>query len=698
MAADQPEFLQRSARRMFLAETILWVGSYLIFTVTALLLADSRIACENLFLGAGLCLALLWIGGVTVIVITAHSLCRAMVSGWKRNLVGIGWGIFLLFGAITIMAGSSATRKDIFLFEAVFLFPAMLFLYTFLIPVFGQSRRTKLAAWLSGLLTLAGIAGLLLPLLTIFCLTLSGLIIIPFALPLFGQFCEHLFPTFLVFNWQWNLFFLGAFVLIFAGYLLRGALLAALSRQSYRMMLCRKLIPMMWSLAAVSWLFMLILMLQSGLALHKAEECATAFFGSPLTVDALREVYYEGKTPDPEAWQKLSDAIAAIDERYQQSRYEPTCSNYVLTPAQRQECLAIQKELAGEFAVIDRMFGATPPKIEFRYPGDASMDGIRHLSTLREIVRLELWRIKLALAYGDKAAALTSYQHLVKLNSYLKGEVTIIDHLVRLATVSIQLSALRILLESDQLTEEELLSRRDELNDTFRDTQAVLRRSLYGELTLELRTLDITARMRNPSDVDFSSPRIDFRSLRWLFPQFEYFLRRNMIDMIDYDIRFARDDGNVTPHGVFTELMAPSECYRSIFDRFEAELIATQVLIDVELYRRRHGRYPEMLPETEPRDPFGGAPFRYAVTTEEVDFRKPVDPPPKPPEKIELPGEPGVLTLTEPQEKSVVFTKTVPVVMVWSIGPNLRDDHGKLDGKADDRTAQKRLKPILGEP
>lgn len=699
MAADQPESLQRSARRMFLAETLLWVGSYLIFTMTALLLADARIAYQNLFLGAGLCWALLWSGGAAVIAVAAHRVGCAVVPGRKRYIVSIGWGLFLLSGTIAAAVVGHTIRNAILTIWLMFLFPAMLFLFSFVAVTSGQSYKIKFIVWGAGFLTLAGLAGLLLPLVIVVEVNTSALVTESINLSFFETISEYLYPRLLLSDWQWNLFFVGAFSFLLTGYLLRGTLLATLSRQSCRIMRSKFVIAL-WGLGLALWLGMFLLMLQSGFVLRQTEERAASIFGNELTIDALKRAYYEGKTPNPDAWRKLFAAIDAIDERYRESRYEPTCSDYVLTPAQLQECLVIQRELSGEFAVIDRMFNAAPPKIKFRYlGGELAMAEARYLSALREIVRLELWRIKLALVSENKAAAMISYRHIVELNRHLEGEVAMIDHLVRIATVSIQLSALQLLLESDQLTEPELRQYQNELNDISSDAQASFKRSVYGELVLNLRTLDIIARMRNLYDPEQPSPGIDLRSLRWIFPQFEYFVQRNLTDLIDYNMQFTHGDYNAIPGGIFAELMgSPLKEFQSMLGRFTAGVTAMQILMDVELYRRRHGHYPETLPETEPRDPFGGAPFRYAVTTKEMEFRKPVDPPPKPPEKIEVPGEPGVLTFTEPQEKSVVFTKTVPVVMVWSIGPNLRDDHGKLDGNADDRTAQKRLKPILGEP
>ena len=91
------------------------------------------------------------------------------------------------------------------------------------------------------------------------------------------------------------------------------------------------------------------------------------------------------------------------------------------------------------------------------------------------------------------------------------------------------------------------------------------------------------------------------------------------------------------------------------FHAVNANLLAMQALIKVELHRRTHGTYPEQL-ENPPTDPFNGEPMRYRHGDCRFKVRS-----------AEW-NEKGQ------QWRIVSQTKVGPGVQVWSVGPDLIDD------------------------
>ena len=104
-----------------------------------------------------------------------------------------------------------------------------------------------------------------------------------------------------------------------------------------------------------------------------------------------------------------------------------------------------------------------------------------------------------------------------------------------------------------------------------------------------------------------------------------------------------------------------------------ARLRAVRGLIQAELYRRKHGDWPESLPDL-PLDPYSGKPLLYRKGECLQKFNR-LD--------------------SEPPHRILPEIHSVPAIQVWSVGPDGVDDGGfRPDGShCDDVRALLRIQP-----
>ncbi len=667
------------ARRSYTFGTLAWTGGYGWVSLCVLLtvLAPEGVSGWLIGLGCIMGLLLLW----TVYLISVLGVCEARLrrDGGSRLPLWI-WTGASMTGVIVLCRfelGFSALLLGI---GAVIL----------LLPLSGLGGRGRGDWWYgigAGVSELAGV------------LIVNGILVYMAALALFLPFFlsnsgfapQTITPLIQVLaplkSWGLLLILAAGAGLGVIGLNLRGKWLARLAGVEFRSLWKRPVIGVLWSLAALTYLASLGLSQYAESRYRATLLAAESELGGALTADALGKRYFAGQKPDAEAWQKVIQAVNTIQNKlsspnaYAEMYVNPV--RYVLSEKDLQECEKMRKDFAGEERVIDDFFERGIPK----YPLDLrarhlTQTLLPYLSTTRSLARYDLWRMRLALERGDKAAALAAYHRIQALETWLRGEVTLIGHLVRIAIGSLRSRGTGLLLESGLLTDAELIRMRDDFAALRKQTRDDWRWMLGNESIFALDFYEMLG--GGDSIMDNMTPVYSINYLggmRFLLPQIYGFLRADMANTLRAYRLASANPGMSVP----TSRRSPGQWVRPAFDaaydrllRRDAMFCAWEAQIDLELARRATGKFPDALPDSAPPDPFTNRKLHYEIGDRSFTMILP-SPPPR---------AAGVDSPLERIEQATA-------VAVWSEGANGRDDGGftRSDRSgSDDETAIRRLR------
>lgn len=358
--------------------------------------------------------------------------------------------------------------------------------------------------------------------------------------------------------------------------------------------------------------------------------------------------------------------------------------------------MKVQQEVAPELKKLDAMLenGSMPA-----YPVEYGRQRLRQSkfqnSPLYALTNYQAGRIKLALAAGDKATALAACRNIAVMADFPRNGLFLRDGLVRLRLQEWQWYGMELLLDSGYLSDQELKACRNDLSRFLSDIDSLCQRCLFGETIWMIDTMDaITSEC--PLDFDGVPCRgITIHDLRWILPQLEWMTQYNLNEFIREHLLIAQGEKS---NGTLPEAVSVRQCLESAVMRFKAmktRTIAMQILIDLELHYREHGRYPDALPKDAPLDPYSDHPFHYMVGEKKFTFRKLREKNSDATGKDMWMSPPGMPESGIENDDTV--EKMLPVVMVWSVGPNRRDDHGEAEYSQDDIAVMRRLSPSPGE-
>ena len=248
-----------------------------------------------------------------------------------------------------------------------------------------------------------------------------------------------------------------------------------------------------------------------------------------------------------------------------------------------------------------------------------------------------------------------------------------------------------MLLESGKLPESMLHRLSAELAEQEKAIPPLLERVLYSEAVLIFDTCDgwTSGEYSSVDGASHASPR----ALRNFVPQLWWYLRREMAGLAEFYSLLNLSQSEKTPAIRHPNLLAsvfiPS--YLRIatkFNRLTARFRAVRGLIQAELYRRKHGNWPESLPNLPP-DPFSGKPllYRKGECVQQVEVLKQAGDTPPPKGRF----------FTDAPSKWIADKelRTIPAIQVWSVGPDGVDNGGfRPDGShCDDVRALLRIQP-----
>lgn len=656
-------FTDAPAQGAFYALTQLLLGSYLVFSLFVFLLGIGWVTIT---------MPAVWIAAGVVTVLFCYYLVmtltffRSQQSGLLRYL---SWLYFVLWAGLLLWGYFRLSLPGIctgWLFA---------FFFTGVLPLFFCGRQWKpvlgcVLAWSVGTL-------MVLPPLFSGLWQVDDLCGILHCLPL---------PKYLDFlgisGWGWSVWTAAGLLILALWYWLTALFFARLSGVK-KSSLFGKGVIVWWSTGVAVFLLFIILTCFAGKEVSRRIAELEKRFGRPLTAEALAECYFQGREPDAafwEPWEKNYDAADPFkgEENY---AFYYSVPNLVITSAERMKQWRNHFE---EYADVLKAWetqtaGPLPPRPRHYQTGKLIEIRLPELNWIRRFNRLQLWRIYFALADGRIDEALAAERRMKQANRYLQQDSISISLQIWAAREEFRLSGIEMLLESGRLPESVLHRLAAELTEQEKVIPPLLERTSYSEA---VQALDFCEFMKKgdflpeseSEDVCPAPPE----ALRCFVPQLWWYFRREMAELLRIcnipDIHHADMKQEYRSPGILASMFAPNYTVTSNrFLRLTARLRTVRGLIHAELYRQKHGDWPESLPDL-PLDPYSGKPLLYRKGECFLNFTR-------------LDSEPPHCVLPE--------IHSVPAVQVWSVGPDGVDDGGfRPDGsRCDDVRALLRLQP-----
>ena len=463
--------------------------------------------------------------------------------------------------------------------------------------------------------------------------------------------------------------FLGILLLI-AGYLLYGSLLAGYTKTSLRGMFSGE-VRCLLGLVAVSYVAFLVLALWETASYQRAINELEKHFGHPLTSTELERQFYEGRPANPEFWKELEDTLNEHYDSLKNNKFDEFSNhpNAILP----ETIHTSHKKVFQESAALQKLAQMTtapipPPARDYSDKQQLLALPLPELSKLRELAKLERQRIIYALEDGKLDAISSALNRMDAIREYLLKDTFTIAYLVEIAVTSFRLQALEKILASGLPTDEWLAAQSEKLAEIEQQTEESEKRFLYGESVCVLNVFHWLAYYAGTHDAPLGG--LHFHSLRFFFPQ-GWWLAANNLKGTARLLRvrhFSQLPDKRTGYAS-ADMMLPGSVNVSVKKRsIIASSRVMRGLIQAELHKRRTGEYPDNL-EGLPLDPFSDQPLKYrkgpCQVQEEVYLEK---------SKEEENGDDGLFST--PSTRFEKRERTVNAVQIWSVGPNGIDDGG----------------------
>lgn len=469
----------------------------------------------------------------------------------------------------------------------------------------------------------------------------------------------------------WTLWIGVALLLLLAGYLFTAKFLAVQTGEKFRALFGKPVLICWAGMVGVYLIFTAMALVTNGKT-QQLIRIQEEKFGHPLTTKGQESLYYAADARfDTAFWNRIEAAYG--DDKITESQMGPSRSVFT-----GEQLAGIRAEFDRNNAALtawEKDFSGPLPLMEHKFQqGELFSILLPNLGLIRKFNRFELWRIRFALADGDLETALAAYARIGQTTKVLGQEVFLVSGMVWLQCVAMQLDAMELLLESGRLSDVQLRQLAETLNRTDTEIPKIQKISNYGEAVwlLDLAEMYNTGRGR---ELIAFSPYNDIRPPSWnsvaLFvPQIRWWRGLDEWDMLHKFVMLSNGNKNdfyLDKPFLLAHFLPALDLVSKRFSAISVRLQAMRALIDAELYRRKHGDFPETL-ENLPRDPFGNGPLRYRKG--ECMF-------PKAKELLSSHIVPKDLELVP-----------VPAVQVWSVGTDGQDD----GGTGDDIRAVMRIK------
>ncbi len=455
------------------------------------------------------------------------------------------------------------------------------------------------------------------------------------------------------------MFYLGT-VLVLGGYGLIGRGLAQINHISRRQMF-HPATRVVIVICLLTYFVSLWERLDAERQVGKAVAELEAHFRHPLSAAALEQLYRAWGEPDGGFWEQvriLSDALPWTGASGPDIFTVPDAD---LSPEVGKKWRS-ELEAAVALRQLETLFDQPPPLYPRNYRQYLIVaTALPELRLLRDFARSQCWRVRFAAVDGDAAAVLDGLRRLEYVRRYLGADHLLISHLVMISVENGYLDVLERVLPL--LPESELKKTRQSLRDRDREMAEMQLRAVYGEAVLAKDFCDGFAAGRRTSlmmvtEGDADGERLSlFRLCGGMLPGVYGHFFRNEAEMLRrFRVSGFSEMRSVKPgaRNMLSAMMLPGLAQVAARERaLSARYRAMTVLIDAELSKRSTGFYPENMSDL-PVDPFSGQPMRYCNARIPVIRR----------------------VFREDLRSWENRLVAVDAVMVWSIGPDGRDDRG----------------------
>ncbi len=467
-----------------------------------------------------------------------------------------------------------------------------------------------------------------------------------------------------------------ALLLLLAGYLFSAKLIAVSGEVRFRS-LFGKPVLVCWGVAAIVYLTFTVMAFSADWKADRRLQALEKQFGRPLTPEALEKFYYRDGRGDAAFWAEMEQRN--LKEAIPESEIPP--KQAVFSSGQLAQIRGKFEKSRNRQEEWEKAFSGPIPHLDLNFRrGQLFFLEFPNLWMIRKFDRLEMWRIRFALADGDFGTALAAYERIGAANRALGRELFLIGGLVWVSCEDLRLDALELLLESNRLSGEQLRRFSQELSETEERIPQVQERAMYGEAVGLLDAIDLWNSGHSQMLVVFPFSKeacrlVSRKSFFLFFPQLRWW---NGLDTAEAFGQYATPpqmDSKPGSHAprLLSSFCAPMGGILRRFTELTARVRAMRGLIAAELYQREHGEYPEKMADL-PLDPFSGKPLLYG----KGEFRMVVaEKPPAPDDWKHRP-----------------HTIPVSAVQVWSVGQNGKDDNGlNIRFESDDVRAIRRISP-----
>lgn len=407
-----------------------------------------------------------------------------------------------------------------------------------------------------------------------------------------------------------------AAVLFLSGYWLTSQIYAA-AEPPRRRIFSRRVGIVLGAFAAV-YVFSVGMALHTHLGLERDMAALEKHFGAPPTAQMLKRRFYEGRDADAGFWKEARKQIVGFSET-QAEKFG--ASAYYLPDGYEETTPEFFRDLEAAFAAspelkkLDTLFAALPPAPARDYTDSYSYD-LSDLAVVRRMYRIEIWCLRFALSRGDFEGVKRALRRMENFREYLTHDDSTIAFRVMYQYEMNRLDAVERLLSDGRIDDAELLHQKEYLERCMRELPAQEKRAIFEHAAYAIGFYVLS--FRNEFRIDGRKKYAPY-SYRWLFPALWRLFERNHRIIVQFSAEdsFAESDRLPSPSNEFFIARCAESDVEGLGKRFRKLKFRWQLmrkLIDVELEKRRTGRYPTELNDL-PVDPFSGKPARYTCGT-----------------------------------------------------------------------------------
>ena len=417
---------------------------------------------------------------------------------------------------------------------------------------------------------------------------------------------------------QWVFVFLAGVILVAAGYLFCARALAAGEKKTLRQVFGKETL-ILWGLALCVHLFAFGLALRESCRTAELDAALECRFGRPLTAAAVGKLYRSRGRTDGAFWKKAAEARQALPSELEIRGKKLYAWDFSLPDAPGPDFRAAYGEFLRrhEAAILrlEKSFDTCPPLPEREFsPGNLAGMALPELQTIRGFVRLEYGRARNALDGGDIETAWKCFLRLENAGTPLRKGSCFLNGVVWNFIANKRLDCIEKMLESGLLSNARIARLKTDLAGLGKTIREVRRETMYCEAVFARDALWGLETGKT------EGCRIAFAPFHRLFPMIWYHAALDKGCIFEAFLRpdLAAVPRVVRPHYLLSSMLLPA--LNSLGWKFHDLAVRTlgmEVLLGAEQYRRKHGDFPEKMPDL-PLDPYTKKPLVYHVGEAEI--------------------------------------------------------------------------------